>query len=41
MNDTISSVILIVLSVIVVVCNVIIFSTFRRKLRQIEDSIHR
>ncbi|MEI6218728.1 MAG: hypothetical protein WCP86_07490 [bacterium] len=41
MNDTIASVILITLSVVVVVCNVLIFGTFKRKLRQIEDDIHK
>ena len=41
MNDTTASVLLITLSVVVVVCNVLIFGTFKRKLRQIEDDIHK
>lgn len=41
MNDTIASTILIILSVVVVISNVVIFGSFRRKLRHIEDSIHK
>ncbi|MEI6810175.1 MAG: hypothetical protein WCN95_15765 [bacterium] len=41
MNDTIASTILILICVVVVVSNVVIFGSFRRKLRNIEDSIHK
>lgn len=41
MNDTVASAILIFISIAVVVFNAVIFVSFRRKLRRIEDSVHK
>ncbi|MEI6972458.1 MAG: hypothetical protein WCL44_13195 [bacterium] len=41
MNDTAASAILIIISFVVLACNVAIFISFKRKLRRIEDAIHK
>lgn len=40
MNETVSSAILVIISCVVVVTNLVVFTSFKRKLKKIEESIH-